>query len=248
MAESKTILSWDVGIKNLAYCKAVFYSDHFNILSWDVINLSDEVSCKIEKCKLKAIYNLNNVFYCKKHYSEINKKNNKSSKICANANKISINDLTISLFRHLDEKNKDFYDVNEVIIENQPSFKNPRMKTVAIILYSYFMLKGVHETNNLFHLSCVKFIAPSKKLSVSKNNTKEILNKEENSNKVYSITKKLGKLYCQALISEYDKTTLLKTKKKDDLCDCFLQAFSYFYKKIPENFALKLDTVCQSSA
>jgi hypothetical protein len=37
------------------------------------------------------------------------------------------------------EKRKSLLNANYVVIENQPSFKNPRMKSIASTLYDYYL-------------------------------------------------------------------------------------------------------------
>ena len=44
------------------------------------------------------------------------------------------------LIKKLDE-NKRLIDVENIFIENQPVLKNPTMKTIQIILYSYYLIK-----------------------------------------------------------------------------------------------------------
>ena len=48
---------------------------------------------------------------------------------------------------------------------------------------------------------------------------------------VYDITKEIGILYTQNLNKDSDKwlAHLNKFKKKDDLCDAFLQAYHYYF-------------------
>ena len=63
------IVSWDVGIKNLAYCILSKNDDvtDYQITKWDIINLIDsknDLICCNEKCKHKA--NL----YCEKDPSK----------------------------------------------------------------------------------------------------------------------------------------------------------------------------------
>ena len=42
----------------------------------------------------------------------------------------------------LDEKSN-FLDVDIICIENQPALKNPTMKTIQMIIYTYFLIKGI---------------------------------------------------------------------------------------------------------
>ena len=50
-------------------------------------------------------------------------------------------DLGKNIIQTLDEK-KNFLESEIVIIENQPALKNPTMKSVQMIVYSYFLMKG----------------------------------------------------------------------------------------------------------
>ena len=45
------VLSFDVGIKNLAYCLLEKTNDEIHILNWGIVNISVESSCchKVEK-------------------------------------------------------------------------------------------------------------------------------------------------------------------------------------------------------
>ena len=66
---------------------------------------------------------------------------------------------------------KDLIQVDEILIENQPSLKNPNMKTIACILYSYFVMRGIiDKEKNKSPIKFVKFISPSNKLKVDKIN------------------------------------------------------------------------------
>ena len=66
------ILSIDVGIKNLAFC-LFEQDDHFKVINWDIVNLSEEETFKcmfIEKnilCNKLAKFKKDNQCYCLKH-------------------------------------------------------------------------------------------------------------------------------------------------------------------------------------
>lgn len=76
------VISFDVGIKNMAYCIFDCTNDEFSILGWDVLNLMDEqpndhiCGCTIipkskklqpKPCTKKAKYSKNDKYYCDKH-------------------------------------------------------------------------------------------------------------------------------------------------------------------------------------
>jgi hypothetical protein len=292
------ILSWDIGIKNLAYCiiDKDDNSDNFKILEWNIINLSTNVkTCQYitrnGKCNNKAKYIIVNkdkkkfledheefeFCVCENHtdkftpeFSQVtkmcNKCKNKSiegikrtdycwcekhQEFCKNkllkkiikknvpkqtCMKESLQKLTVLLYSILDTK-PELLKVDEVLIENQPSFLNPTMKTMSAIVYSYFIMRSLVDKKSET-IKEIRFIAPSKKLTVS-DNTNKVLKKTEKS-KVYRMTKKLGITYCKALISNNDKTYLETFKKKDDLCDCFLQGFRYLFSPVPKVYFDKI--------
>ena len=61
------ILSFDIGIKNLAYCLV----DETKLYDWNVINLlSEECNCNINNCKNNVFYIYNNLKFCKKHINK----------------------------------------------------------------------------------------------------------------------------------------------------------------------------------
>ena len=61
-------------------------------------------------------------------------------------------------------------NVDIVIIENQPSLKNPQMKSIQMILYSYFLILGkvIGDGNNKNHgyINTIDFCSASNKLKI----------------------------------------------------------------------------------
>jgi len=108
------ILSFDVGIKNMAYCILEIDSSNISIIDWSVINLMDETvshTCTViqknkKSCKSKAKYFLNN-YYCEKHAKSsdilINDSRFSSSKI----NKMKKNELIEFIDKYNFKINKD---------------------------------------------------------------------------------------------------------------------------------------------
>lgn len=235
------------------YCKK-----HGEIIGKKENNINQEKAIinKLEKedninyiciCNKKASYYINNdkkVMYClpdakkQKKILDNTGKNlmKKISKL--NSNKIPIETLLTKLFDTLD-MNKDFLSVNEVLIENQPSLMNPTMKTMSTALYSYFAMKGltINRDPNC-KIESVKFISPSNKIKVNTDAVDQLdkMKKEKNDiNKkdksMYSFTKNMGVKFCTELIKNDDRNTKLinSVKKKDDMCDAFLQAYQYMF-------------------
>lgn len=218
----------------------------------------DESSCKeTDKCKhqikenncnKKAFKSIEGISYCKNHCDLHKKKLTKERSLnkinSINSNKIPIQDLTNKLIRELD-KNPDFKNVNEVLIENQPTLINPTMKTISCILFTYFILRGVVETNKIEQ---VKFLSPSNKLKVSDDANKKLKQAKDtgvNKKKVYKMTKNLGIKFCKELIKDdiVNLEFINKQIKKDDLCDSFLQAYYHVFCKngVPKNVQEILD-------
>jgi hypothetical protein len=302
------ILSFDVGIKNLAYCLMTKKDNFITIKDWNIINLvEDRDLCSYElrtknKCGKIARFVCNrineessetNITLCKAHSTKfipsIDKlednntficnhlkcknpasvviQNNKNWSFCdkhekdtkkiltqfkpkkllgQNCSQQPLQELSIKLFTKLDSM-KDFLDVEEVLIENQPSLKNPNMKTIATLLYSYFVFRGIIDKNKTKSiLNNVKFISPSNKLKVMKGVTDEKLGKAKDKREEYEITKGLGLIYCQTLINENEKKFLENHVKKDDLCDSYLQGFRYlFIGGIPKVYEDKLKSISE---
>jgi hypothetical protein len=60
-------------------------------------------------------------------------------------------------------------NVDKVVIENQPSLKNPQMKSIQMILYSYFLILGKvigNGENTKSYIENVDFCSASNKLKV----------------------------------------------------------------------------------
>ena len=299
--ETVKILSFDVGIKNLAYCLMEKTGTDLVIKKWDIINLVEdrdlcqfklrtgkncgkiarftmkvtaELSCVLcnahkDKCKVEVtetgqfkcmhtkcqnnskINILDNPdwSWCEKHEKDSKKimTTFKAKKITGqNCSQQPIQELAYKMFTKLDS-DKDLILVDEVLIENQPSLKNPNMKTIASILYSYFVMRGIVDkdiTKSL--MRNVKFISPSNKLKVDKSVTQNKLDKAKDKKEYYDITKGLGKIYCLALIKETEKHFLSVHEKQDDLCDCFLQGFQYLFNPLPQLYIDKLNTIDES--
>lgn len=179
-------------------------------------------------------------YYCAPHYSTYSKNLQKEyivmplNKSRLRITKSSTKILQENLINILDEK-KHLLQVDEVIIENQPALKNPTMKTIASTIFNYFLIRGIIDKDiNDSKVQNLQFICPSNKLKIDNDNTVKMLSKTSDGKK-YKITKELGIKYCKRLLkNEPEKLAYLeKFKKKDDLCDAFLQGVYYldFYKK-----------------
>jgi len=190
------ILSFDVGIINLAYC--IFDSDNSKIIQWGIIDLKiTDFSGKIP---------------------------NGNSSIAKAAN-----DIHVTLIKKLDSL-PFLLETDYVVIEKQPSF-NPKMRIIGGCLQSYFYIRGIIDNPKI---TSIEFFSPKHKLKCY---TGPQLTIESKAKSKYTQTKKMGILIAQAKLEEFEESMLNKelfekSKKKDDLADCYLQAITFcLFKK-----------------
>jgi hypothetical protein len=145
---------------------------------------------------------------------------------------LNFDDVKYGLMMEL-EKRSNLLSADYVVIENQPSFKNPRMKSIASTLYDYYLIRGIIDKPiTKSNITQVKFMSPSNKLKLAdEGDTKQLIKaKSTDDTKAYKLTKSLGIKYCLDLtnhLSNWQKH-FNSHKKKDDLADSFLQG-AYFY-------------------
>jgi hypothetical protein len=335
MITKKRILSWDVGIKHLAFCKIDETEESFVIDKWINIDLtdSDQLKCcgllkKKANSKTAEICEAGAKFYCKNkntmkyycgthksqhtiNYDDIEKQyvkdnpnvnekctytSSRSTKGCTKSAKYQVdNNLYCSL--HKDSKIKEkvknlslkpikskkctstdpqllceklysklnkldyLKTVSDVYIENQPAFKNPTMKTVSSMLFSYFVFLSI--VNNL--KINVKFVSPSFKLDINSDLIKfideyindhktakrtnckcricklegEICTNKETNKETYSkykfcydSVKELGIIYTKKILHDNNLNNSFDLLKDCDKKDDLCDAFLHGYKRL----------------
>ena len=201
-----------------------------------------------KKCKMKAQWLFKEHLYiglCTKHkkkYQLDNKieettflKTGKAKK----ATHINLTTLGMSLYTKMDNK-KELLNVDTVLLENQPVLTNPTMKSVQMLLYSYYILKGIKERQNVSdtkEINEIKCYMASKKNSVIKclpdNIQLEIENKLQNVKSSYTKNKKASMMITSHLVNENPLWgDFYNThKKKDDLADALLMTIHYILFK-----------------
>jgi hypothetical protein len=192
------IISWDIGIKNLAYIIIDYNNNNINILSWNNINIFDNY--------------INNCKHC------IDKEKN--------INKIDIFNFKYHIIFFLESNhNILFNNINIILIENQPSLKNPRMKMVSDMIYDWYLIKYNNiKINNINYPKIeIKLLAPSTKFYIINDLYKKLL-KSQNKKKKYQFNKKLSITLCNIIIGDnkYIRYYLSIFNKYDDLCDVFI--------------------------
>jgi hypothetical protein len=139
----------------------------------------------------------------------------------SNVKNTKIDEITLLLLERLQELFDNDYEADVVLIENQPTLINGLMKTISVIIYTYFNLLKLQFGN----IKQVRFISATNKLKCKKISELDMPKKTSyKDRKLYSI--KLTTLYLQEISP--NKLEWLKSNKKiDDLCDSFLQSIYY---------------------
>lgn len=238
------LLSFDVGVTNLAFCLVEFADNKHKIIDWGIIDVMEsfedrKIKCSVVKngvicnsdavtyvevddkqlgfCNKKNCQSIVNSVYSKKQIKKTKKVNTKT---------VSLFDIAKSMMKKLNEK-PNLIDVNKVVIENQPVLKNPTMKSIQMILYSFFIMNGALKDNILKDI--VMFNARGKldiydgpKIEMPSNIKKDS----------YKDRKYRSIEYTKHFLR--DENTWLeffnKHKKKDDLADAYLQCLTYYKK------------------
>jgi len=255
------ILSWDVGIKHLAYnlseyTKVENKPVELVIKQWGIINLSLE-QCSF--CSLDGTYIFpeKSKYYCVEHCKKIRIKHFCYVDGCHDKGKYDIENkymcethgpklysgddateiLKLKLIEKLDKM--DFQEFSVVLIENQPTFKNPKMKAIADTLYAWFLIRKVVDEKSLEAIN-IKLISPSRKTTLYIINEKTETKEENKTEDVkpeklsYAEGKKKSIEFCKSIINEEWNKFINGYSKKDDLADCLLQGYSYF-SQLKEN-------------
>lgn len=174
-----------------------------------------------KKCSMKAYYSdrENNKYYCKKHGDSDN------LELYLTFKNVSFFQKSKLLYEKIMNE-PDILDVDYVIIENQPVHKNPIMKSIQMLLYSYYLIKKmeskkirIKEINLLNATEKMKlYDGPEIKCDIKDLHTK---------NKFLAIQ------YCLYFLKDDGKwlNYFVNQRKQDDLADCFLQGLC-FLKKI----------------
>ena len=214
-------LSFDVGIKNLAYC--VLCKDK-KIKDWGIINLNENPCCDVKlkkKCDKQSTYEVKgdpNVKYCCTAHS---KKFSKKKKLNTNHDLLKISQLCVSKLRELDIK-----QVGSVLIENQPALKNPVMKSIQMMIYTFFVMDGVMSESS--KIEKIHMINARNKLKVYKGPKIECNKKGK-----YAQNKYLSVEYTKEMIKDEEECfqeLFKESKKKDDLADAYLQGIYWIEK------------------
>jgi hypothetical protein len=264
MSGKRTILAFDIGIKNLAYAVIEEGGILHSLENANIMDAVEPIICNSCK-KIKATYKSNNQYYCKRHIpsdkpllkipdnkepckkipsmvdlrkiaKEHGIKGTKKDELIKSLEQIytfpfsqpkqektgalslaTIHDL---LRRFITERwDTIFSKSTEILLENQPAFKNPHMKSVQVLLFTTlreaFYQRGIHPPP--FHLVHAK-------LKVS-----DAAHGDEG----YSERKQKSEERVSALFSSEKITNTVledmwnKSKKKSDMADAICMCIDF---------------------
>ena len=231
------VLGWDIGIKNLSYClieydnqvvekldkktltaKQVY--ETCKIIDWGIVDLRDEEMIAQEslpKSKKKKDTSLE----VKGKVKKVKVKKCKDMKLIDIGKRIKDKFDVLTAFR----------DVDYVVIENQPVLKNPTMKSIQMMVFSYF----VFNVNNIIDVSLLN---ANNKMKVCQYEVSEELMKTVTKVKSkYTRNKKLSIIHTNLMLEHLGEIQKFKdlfneSKKKDDLADSYLMTLFFVANKL----------------
>ena len=160
------------------------------------------------------------------------------------ATSIHLTKLAISLYKLLDAV-PNILNVKCVLLENQPVLKNPTMKTVQILLYSYYVIRGISDYKKqklekpIETIKCYSANQKNKLVSLldeeQQTYIKDVLKQVKNK---YTRNKKESIMITERILSHKMgastkwKDVFNSSKKKDDLADSLLMTLHYLLKRV----------------
>ena len=213
------ILSFDVGIKNLSFC---LLNDEV-IEDWGILNICTDSVCDHhnaktgQRCDKSVKFRDKEGFQVCPAHKKLKQYAHKKFKGIPKKKNPMLEQGTC-IVETLQQK-KEFLTVDWVVIENQPALKNPTMKSIQMILYSYFLIEGMCSDTS--SIESIQMINARNKLKAYSGPPIPCDIKDK-----YKKTKFLGIQYCDAMIGDQEDTwthLFATSKKKDDLADAYLQ-------------------------
>ena len=158
------ILSFDVGIKNLAYCYLEYKDAKIDIIEWDIINICREKHwvCKCVKknkqiCNKQAKYFKNNNYYCKTHAKTSNFLI-PTEEILKISKKIKKNKISEKMLREFVQKNGIITDITPKSFKKKFSKKDLISNVEDFIEKNHLNYIEKTNTNTLNMIDCGKLL------------------------------------------------------------------------------------------
>lgn len=259
----KKVLSFDIGIKNLAFC---ILDSNTNVIALDNCNLLEPVAItSCNNCKVKASFTVNTAHYCKRHVpkthtvlKELCTKKLPSNKVLkelvkthecpikkqtneaclealsqkfampfeqakqANASKLSLELIHDALRQFVKEKWHVFKGCTHILLENQPVFKNPHMKSVQVLLFATLREAFLqHSEIPEYH-----FVHAKKKVGDAPAGDEGYAERKSKSEERVKALFESKQIVNAALYEAF-----LKSKKKSDMADAVCMAVDSFSQK-----------------
>jgi hypothetical protein len=223
------LLSFDVGIKNLAYC--LLNSETNAIEGWGVLNISVDPVCEHclttgAMCDKTAKGLVEGRRLCASHLKLKQYRDQKSTKIPKIKNPtLEIGKRMVTLL----ESHPEFLEVECVLIENQPALKNPTMKSIQMMVYTFFLVRGI--TNPDSPMESLEMVNARNKLKAYPGPEIPCTIQDR-----YKRTKYLAihscewMLHANECILETFREQFATSKKQDDLSDAYLQGMYWLTK------------------
>ena len=180
------IISFDIGINNLSYCIFDIISEDSNN-NTSGTNIPSENTTTLETKTLET--NTQKQPYTIADWNVLNIN-------IDGVKKPTIHYLTRNIIKLFDEIPL-FLECNKVVIENQPCMKNPVMKSIQMIVYSYFAIRGITDNKTT---SEIVLMSASNKMKVYEGPPIKLAVKSK-----YTRNKKLAILHTQYILKDVEK-------------------------------------------
>ena len=234
----------DTHYKKLEFKSLPSVSDKSTCYYEELNNNSREFKKDTQSCKNKSTVVFKDHLFiglCKKHKTKYLVDKSLTSDIFLDATKakkathINLTTIGTALYNKLDEK-QHLLDVSIVLLENQPVLTNPTMKSVQMLLYSYFIIRGIKERPNspITEIKCYQASKKNELIKYLPEETQQTINErlDKLKNK-YSKNKKSSIMITNHIIGDNSRwgEFYKNHTKQDDLADSLLMTMHYLIKK-----------------
>lgn len=256
----KHILSFDIGIKNLAYTIIRVHENGNNIIDWNIVCLISNTKCTFMDCHTKPFLTYKNKHYCKTHAKHTNLSLSPFKKPIHKMKIDELRELFQNIYTIKKECPKKRSDIISCIRDEicypykQKHSKNTSLVSLGreirsqfdSILDKYDIIDYVLIENQMTsRMRCIQYmlvqyfimkdIQHIECISASKklSNFLHTYMKEESGDTItYKNRKALSVNVTKRILSDVPEHLLFfqKHSKKDDLADCFLQGCWYIFK------------------